>query len=303
MLFDACGKTGLPALGDAGIRMSRKRWRIVAQHVLDGGDGPIFQRRLALFHVTRALPGFEGVANQLREVLSRDRGLGSKLTFSSIHGCKLLVSVRVSAPSCSNDIRQLSIMRRFAVHAHEMLNTAERQISCVCVCVCTHHRGCFTHSPRSWRAGQLQWMMKGGSHAHRYRCRVAVLVTGNRSLVWCLLHVLMLHEHVPAPLADAYQNRCRNASGLLCAKCIWYLNRRSRACCTQLQEICVQGSSAVPVVFSHLPSYSRLYGVNLGSFGVVRRGGVPHEFQASSAGVSPTTTCVNAATFPAQEGE
>jgi hypothetical protein len=198
MLFDACGKTGLPALGDAGIRMSRKRWRIVAQHVLDGCDGPIVQRRLALFHVTRALPGFEGVANQLREVLSRDRGLGSKLTFSSIHGCKLLVSVRVSASSCSNDIRQLSIMRRFAVHAHEMLNTAERQISCVCVCVCTHHRGCFTHSPRSWRAGQLQWMMKGGSHAHRYRCRVAVLVTGNRSLVWCLLHVLMLHEHVPS---------------------------------------------------------------------------------------------------------
>jgi len=43
--------------------------------------------------------------------------------------------------------------------------------------------------------------------------------------------------------------------------------------------------------------------VNLGAFGVVRRGGVPHEFQASSAGVSPTTTWVNAATFPAQEGE
>ena len=73
LLFETCGKTGLPALGDAGIRMSRKRWRIVAQHVLDGGDGPIFQRRLVLFHVTRALPGFEGVANQLREVLSRDR--------------------------------------------------------------------------------------------------------------------------------------------------------------------------------------------------------------------------------------
>lgn len=246
---------------------------------------------------------YHGIERRVDE--NKGRGLGSKLTFSSIHGCKLLVSVRVSASSCSNDIRQLSIMRRFAVHAHEMLNTAERQISCVCVCVCAHphHRGCFTHRPRSWRAGQLQWMVKGGSHAHRYRCRVAVLVTGNRSLVWCLLHVLMLHEHVPAPLADAYQNRCRNASGLLCAKCIWYLNRRSRACCTQLQEICVQGSSAVPVVFSHLPSYSRLYGVNLGSFGVVRRGGVPHEFQASSAGVSPTTTCVNAATFPAQEGE
>jgi len=77
----------------------------------------------------------------------------------------------------------------------------DKLVVCVCVCVCVptpHHRDCFTHSPRSWRAGQLQWMVKGGSHAHRYRCRVAVLVTGNRSLVWCLLHVLMLHEHVPS---------------------------------------------------------------------------------------------------------
>ena len=148
--------------------------------------------RLQASRVSRTNRGrsYHGIERRVDE--NKGRGLGSKLTFSSIHGCKLLVSVRVSASSCSNDIRQLSIMRRFAVHAHEMLNTAERQISCVCVCVCTHHRGCFTHSPRSWRAGQLQWMMKGGSHAHRYRCRVAVLVTGNRSLVWCLLHVLML---------------------------------------------------------------------------------------------------------------
>ena len=154
--------------------------------------------RLQASRVSRTNCGrsYHGIERRVDE--NKGRGLGSKLTFSSIHGCKLLVSVRVSASSCSNDIRQLSIMRRFAVHAHEMLNTAERQISCVCVCVHTHHRGCFTHSPRSWRAGQLQWMVKGGSHAHRYRCRVAVLVTGNRSLVWCLLHVLMLHEHVPS---------------------------------------------------------------------------------------------------------
>ena len=77
---------------------------------------------------------YHGIERRVDE--NKGRGLGSKLTFSSIHGCKLLVSVRVSASSCSNDIRQLSIMRRFAVHAHEMLNTAERQISCVCVCVC-----------------------------------------------------------------------------------------------------------------------------------------------------------------------
>ena len=91
--------------------------------------------RLQASRVSRTNCGrsYHGIERRVDE--NKGRGLGSKLTFSSIHGCKLLVSVRVSASSCSNDIRQLSIMRRFAVHAHEMLNTAERQISCVCVCV------------------------------------------------------------------------------------------------------------------------------------------------------------------------
>ena len=124
--------------------MSRKRWRITAQHVLDGGDRPIFQRRLALFHVTRALPVFESVANQLREVLSgrpgerrHDENKGKvagwqhALTFSSTHGANY------SFGSCFR-LQVLEWYQVIAFNAMAMaMGCSMQQKHKVCMCLCS----------------------------------------------------------------------------------------------------------------------------------------------------------------------